>query len=32
MKIESDIDYLYKFTRVQSEELEATVAIEFIAS
>ena len=32
MKIELDIDYLYKFTRVQSEELEATVAIEFIAS
>lgn len=31
MQIESDIDYLYKFTRVHSEELEASVAIEFIA-
>lgn len=30
IQIEADIDYLYKFTRIHSEELNTNVAIEFI--
>ena len=30
IQLEADIDYLYKFTHVQSEETDINVAIEFI--